>query len=117
MDNRAKLFNGENIRHEFESLEKELPKSHEQKDMSVNYNALSYLNKGRDLCERLCDSIIVDLEVILKKVKSNQMDYKSFTDEIGIVHKSLLALVDGGEIKNTINRANLIMLNKIAEEL
>ena len=100
-----------------EQRKKDLPESEEKKDIYKNYNAMSYLNKGRDLCERLCDSIIVDLDNILKQIKSNQMDYKSFTNELGIIHKSLLALIDGGEIKNTIERANLIMLNKIAEDL
>jgi hypothetical protein len=90
----------------------------EGKDNTLEINAIKFMRANRDMCDRLFESVVTDLKKLVNLYESyEKLDRNLFLDELGKIFKSLRALGDNGEIRTMLERANLVMLNKIAEDI
>ena len=78
---------------------------------------LHNLNTGRDICDRLFESYIIDLRIAIKQYYNNCFDDLSFVDRLEQIIDNLKSLAPSGDIRKVLERANLVMLEKITSDI
>ena len=87
------------------------------KNEKLSLEAISCMKSNRDLCDRLFESLIIDLRILIKQYYNNCLDDRSLVDEIENIQKAMKALCVNGDIRKILERANLIMLSKLTENI
>ena len=85
---------------------------------SLSINSIKFLRANRDMCDRLFESVVNDLKKLVSLFDSyEKLDRKLFLDELRKIYNSLKSLSENGEIRKMLERANIVMLDKLAKDL
>ena len=83
----------------------------------LTLDKLHNLNKGRDICDRLFESYVIDLRIAIRQYYNNALDDLSFVTTIKEIHSQLESLAPGAEVRKVLERANLVILSKISRDI
>ncbi|MBN1974433.1 MAG: hypothetical protein JW787_12400 [Sedimentisphaerales bacterium] len=108
MVNKTVLFGGENLRNEFEKLEKKLPPSLESE---------IYKQRRLDMCDRIFESIVYDLKLLIKQFDRESLNAETFLKELERIISHLKLFSSKGEVRTLIARASTVILDQVTNEI
>ena len=69
------------------------------------------------MCERFFETLLTDLKNTITEFSNGYIDPSSFADEVQFIGESMKSLCEDGEIRNILDRAQLVMLQKLTEDI
>ena len=89
-------------------------KQHKEKKFM---RSLNYITQKRDVCERFFETLLTDLKNCITEYTNGYIDSSSFADEVQFLGESMKDLCEDGEIRMILDRAQLVMLSKLTEDI
>ena len=85
---------------------------------SLQISAFKFLRANRDMCDRLFESVVIDLKKLVSLYETyEKLDRNLFLEELKKIYNSLKSLSEKGEIRTMLDKANLVMLDNLAKDL
>ena len=87
------------------------------KDIEIPYSSLKYITQKKNICERFYESLVNDLKLAFNEYHQGHIDPSSFADEVQFIGESMKSLCEDGEIRMILERAQLVILQKLTEDI
>jgi hypothetical protein len=74
------------------------------------------LNRRLDLCDRIFESLLIDLKLLIVK-HERFLTQKDFISDLEILLRNFKQFAKDGDIRQVIEKAEIVMLNSLTEDL
>lgn len=109
-------FTSNNEKHRV-CTKKDINELEEKVKINGKKSSLSHITQKRDVCERFFETLLTDLKNTITEYSNGYIDSSSFADEVQFLGESMKALCEDGEIRNILDRAQLVMLQKLTADI
>lgn len=128
MTQNAKLFGGDNVRKEFERLEAGLDPQQNRKTNGPEFEICEaglppkietekYQKRRLDMCDRIFESIVTDLKILVDNFNHEQMDQNEFLFLLRKTTNDLILFAPNGEVRKLIARATNVIIDGVTKDM
>lgn len=76
-----------------------------------------YRQRRLDMCDRLFESIVIDLKLLISGFENNDITQETFTREILRLSRQILMFSPKGEVRTLIARATSVIIDGVTKDM